>query len=861
MSMVDSITGPLRGVRAGMASTERQAGLLSGMMAVLTRTLLPVAVAAGIFLGALAPGVGVAGDFQAAISRVAAVAQATPAQMAKLEHAALELGASTAWTASQVAEAEKYLSMAGFTVDDNIAALPGVLGMASAGATDLGRAADISSDILSAFKMEASEMNRVADVLTATFTTSNTTLEMLGETMKYVGPVARKAGLSFEETSAMAGLLGNIGIKSTMAGTAMRTMLSNLAAPSSQAAKELEGLGVKTLDAAKNLRSPVLIMGELSAAMKNMGSGRQLSILDTLFGKEAMTGASEIIEQAGIGDLTKYIQIIENSAGTAGKVAKDMLNNFNGAKTMMGSAFEGLQISIGKIFLPVLTDLARTLTVVIGWMNTLAQTRVGKFIIAAAAGLSVGIIAVTAFSGAWAGLAFVLPVVKAALLSIAGAVGAISWPVWAVAAVVVGLYLAFKTNFMGIADIVKGWWDTIQLTVKGVLAVFASLSGGVGVIQGELAKDIKTAGLEGLVTTVARVTHRVMAMFSSAWEMIKMWVADIGGIFAPLKNAYVEAFSPLLTVFKSLGSVIATVVSALWGVQAASDVSTWETAGHVIGSVVGAAFHVLAYAVRFCLVPVDMMLGIIGGLIRAFVWLGESIGTAAGWVVEKFTLVPDAVAGAAERISNVFSTLVDGIKWVFMNLTPTGWIIQGITKLMGYLDGIDLTAAGAKLMETFTGGIKSALSAPVDMVKSALTKIGRFIPHSDAQEGPLSALTASGAAIMSTMAAGVRLGAPALQDAAKTAAAIAASALLVSGSVNMPVLTGASLPPAVEVSQPNIPVSGGATQGSGANNSGNITAGSNGTITIHIDRLELPGVADPAGFIAALRDLVEEYDV
>ena len=151
MGLVDNITGPLRAVRDGMADTEAGAGRLGARMGMLTRILLPLAVAAGIFLAALAPGVGVAADFEAAISSVGAVSRASVSELAALESAALDLGASTAWSASQVAEAEKYLAMAGFSVKDNIAALPGVLNLASAAQEDLGNTANIASNILSAF--------------------------------------------------------------------------------------------------------------------------------------------------------------------------------------------------------------------------------------------------------------------------------------------------------------------------------------------------------------------------------------------------------------------------------------------------------------------------------------------------------------------------------------------------------------------------------------------------------------------------------------------------------------------------------------------------------------------------------------
>src|SRR5699024_449046 len=157
---------------------------------------------------------------------------------------ARELGQTTQFTASQAADGMKYLAMAGLDANEIMAAMPGMLDLAVAGNLDLGTTADIASDTMAAFGLEASEATRVADVLAKTATSSNTNIEMLGDTMKYVAPVARTAGMSLEETSAMAGLLANVGIKSSQAGTTMKSMLLKLANPSAKASNLLSDLGV-----------------------------------------------------------------------------------------------------------------------------------------------------------------------------------------------------------------------------------------------------------------------------------------------------------------------------------------------------------------------------------------------------------------------------------------------------------------------------------------------------------------------------------------------------------------------------------------------------------------------------------------
>tara|TARA_Y100001954_G_scaffold237898_1_gene303253 strand:- start:58681 stop:60729 length:2049 start_codon:yes stop_codon:yes gene_type:complete len=405
MSLIDMITAPLKGIAGQMAVTDKAAASLGNRALGLAKSLLPVALAAGVMLAALAPCISTAADFEAAMSGVGAVSRATPAEMQELSSAARELGATTAWSAMQVAEGQKYLAMAGFSVKENVAALPAVLDLASAGATDLGRAADISSDILSAFSLNAKDMGRVSDTLAATFTTSNTSLEMLGETMKYVAPVAESAGVSLESTAAMAGLLGNVGIKSSQAGTALRAMLNGLAAPSSEAAKAIDKLEVKTMDSIGNLRDPIAILGDLARATENMGSAQKMAFTKTVFGTEAMSAALALFDKAGAGGIAEYANQLA-AAGTSAEIAARQNDNLAGDQKALGSAFESLQITIGSLFLPAMRAVAQAATWVVRGLDMISGSPVGKFLLSVAAVLSVSVIAVTLLSGAvWAGTA------------------------------------------------------------------------------------------------------------------------------------------------------------------------------------------------------------------------------------------------------------------------------------------------------------------------------------------------------------------------------------------------------------------------------------------------------------------------
>lgn len=287
-------------------------------------------------------------DFDAQMSKVQALSrlEKSSADYAMLRAQALELGANTMFSATQAAEGQAFLAMAGFDPKAIQGAMPGLLSMAKAGDLDLGRTADISSNILSAYGIDPSKMGSVADTLTKVFTTSNVNLEMLGNTMSYVGPVARAAGVDLETTAAMAGLLGNVGIQGEKGGTAMRAMLLRLSAPTGGASKMLTKLGVKTRDAKGNVLNVMEVLAKLAKQTEKMGSAQKLEVLKTIFGEEPAAAMTELLTQAGSGGILEYLNKVRDSAGAAGKTAGIMADNLSGDLDEMSSTWEDVRISL-----------------------------------------------------------------------------------------------------------------------------------------------------------------------------------------------------------------------------------------------------------------------------------------------------------------------------------------------------------------------------------------------------------------------------------------------------------------------------------------------------------------------------------
>lgn len=315
----------------------------------------------------------VGSDFEAAMSRVGAISGATGKEFKMLEKTAMELGKTTVFSASEAAEGMQYLAMAGYDANEIVAAMPGVLNAAAAGQVELGTAADITSNVLSGFGLQASETGRVADVLTKAFTSSNTSMESLGETMKYAAPIARAAGFSLEETAAAAGILGDAGIQGSQAGTTLRGVMLRLVNPPKQAAEALDQLGVSVTDSEGKMKPLHQIIGELSEATEGMTDAQKTAIISQIAGQNAASGLLAIMD-AGPEKIKAFTEELENSGGTAERVANEQIDNLQGDLKLLGSVLEIVGIKLYKQFNEPLREIVQTIT---GYLETLADM-IGK---------------------------------------------------------------------------------------------------------------------------------------------------------------------------------------------------------------------------------------------------------------------------------------------------------------------------------------------------------------------------------------------------------------------------------------------------------------------------------------------------
>jgi TP901 family phage tail tape measure protein len=369
MKLIDNVTGPARRIGKAVGDSLKQ---INAAKEKADKTFASAAnirhAAEGVNTfargarAAIAVPVNTAIEFEVAMSRVSAISNATGDEFNALRNQAIELGAATTFSSSQAAEAQYFLAQNGFKVNEIMSAMPGVLDLAAASGVELGEAADMASNIMGGFGLKADKAGHVADVLAATANMSSVSLKDLAETMSYAGPASTALGVSLETTAAMAGLLGNAGIKGSRAGTALNAALSGLVSQRGMGKKAMEFLNLTTVDkATKQLRPLGDILNEIEEKVqkRGLGSSGRAKIIDAIFGRESAPAVLALMAK-GRDEINKFSKTLENSGGTAAQVAKVMQGNTKGSIEQLNGAIEALSINVGTQLLPSLKGLIET---------------------------------------------------------------------------------------------------------------------------------------------------------------------------------------------------------------------------------------------------------------------------------------------------------------------------------------------------------------------------------------------------------------------------------------------------------------------------------------------------------------------
>lgn len=707
-------------------------------------------------------GVGVAAvktaaDFDSAMSQVAAVSGATGKDFDALRNKAREMGAKTKFSATEAAEAMNYMAMAGWKTEDMLDGIEGVMNLAAASGEDLATTSDIVTDALTAFGLSAKDSGHFADILAAASSNANTNVSMMGETFKYCAPIAGALGFSAEDTAEAIGLMANAGIKSSQAGTALRTIMNNLAGDVKISGKAIGDVTIATTNADGSMRDLSDILADCRSAFGNLTESEKAQAAESLVGKNAMSGFLALMN-AGQGDIDKLSSAIDNCDGSAEKMAMTMQDNLAGQLTILKSQLQELAISFGDILMPAIRSIVSKLQGFVDKLNGMDEGTKRTIVTIALLVASIGpllVIIGTAISKigvamqGFVKLANGISKLKIAIQGGTGvlgklgsALGGISAPVLAVVAVIAVLVAAFvhlwKTN-EGFRDAIIGTWNRIKDTISGFCQGIVDRLNALGFQFTDIVDVLKTVWdgfcqvlapiFEGVFNNIANILSTVtgvitgildvfIGIFTGNWSQAWNGVTEI---FSSIWNGISSFFTNILNVIKGAADVvlgwfgtswnevwtnIKTFFEGIWNGIATFFTTIWETLKNVvtvgimaIGSILSAAFDIITLPFRF-------------------IWENckEIIISVWDAIKSKVTTVIHAVASVISTVMNtiktVFSTVWNAIKTV-------------VTTVVNAIKSVVTTVFNAikSTATTVWNAIKTAVTTPVNAIKSSVTTV------------------------------------------------------------------------------------------------------------------------------------------
>ena len=428
-------------------------------------------------LGVTAPLVGLgaaavktAADFESTMSNLKAISGASAEDMERLTEKAQEMGATTKFSASEAGQALTYMAMAGWETQDMLDGIGGVMSLAAASGEDLASTSDIVTDALTAFGLTAKDTQMFVDVLANAANSTNTSVSLLGESFKYVAPVAGTFGYSVQDIGAALGIMANSGIKASQAGTSLRSALTRMVKPAKQASDSMEALGlysdgvttamVNADGSMKPLRETMQILRD---TFSELTEAEQAQAASAIFGQESMAGMLAIIN-ASQEEFDSLIESMDNAAGTSEEMAETQLDNLTGQLTILKSGVEGAAIAFGNLLLPLIKDVVGVLQDTVDWVNNLDEDQKKLIVTIAEILVVVGPVLIL--------LSKIISVVTALTPLISGigtVIGLLSGPIGIVIGALALFAAAWATNFGNIREIVSGFIDFISGGLNGLM--------------------------------------------------------------------------------------------------------------------------------------------------------------------------------------------------------------------------------------------------------------------------------------------------------------------------------------------------------------------------------------------------------
>lgn len=585
----------------------------------------------------------VGADFESQMSKVEAISGASGDELVDLGNKAKQMGATTKFTATEAAQAFEYMAMAGWKTGDMLDGVEGIMYLAAAAGEDLGVTSDIVTDALTAMGYSAGDASHFADVMATASSNANTNVSLMGETFKYVAPVAGALGYSIEDTATAIGLMANAGIKGSQAGTALRSILTNLASPTDSMAAAMNELGISLQDEAGNMRSLDDVMGQLRAGFAGLDEAQKAEYAATIAGKYGMSGLLAVVN-ASEADYKKLTEAVNNSNGAAKQMADTMNKNLKGALTLLNSQWEATLLSLYEGDIP-------------GFFENLAGTleKAGDLIIQAAPAVAQGVSAlITAIATQLPGfLKEIAPPLLNGILDI-----------------VLSLAEHLDEIIVGIQDFI---FTVVETLIPRLPEILLGLVNGImdalkALTAPERMQQMMDIMLELLLTIVDVIPDIIVALIDALPEIITNIIGFLTNpeTIGKLLAAALKLFGSLLEALPEIGGKLLESAGEIFGGLWENIQNIFSGVGEWFGGVAEGAWTWIQEALSGV---GEFFSGLWTGITEIFAGVGEWFGgvVQGAWdgIQNILAGVGNFFAGIWEGIKKVFSVVVDFFKGIW----------------------------------------------------------------------------------------------------------------------------------------------------------------------------------------------------
>ena len=632
-------------------------------------------------------------DFEGQMSKVGAISGATSKEMKAMKDQAIDLGAKTSLSATEVADGMKEMSAKGFTANQTMKAMPGIIAAAEASGSSMAETSNVVASALNGFGLEAKDSTHIADVLAEAANKSSADIGDLGQTFKYVAPIAKTLGMSLEDSSAAAMVMADAGIDASSAGTSMRMSLLRMAKPTAKGKQAMDELGVSLTDAEGNFVGLPKLIEQFKTGMQGMTKEQKLATISNIVGTEASSAFLTLID-AGPKKIDKYSKSLKNSNGASAEAAAKMKDNLKGAVEQLGGAFESLGLIIGDALTPFLKGLATAVTWVVDKISSMPKwvitTITVMTLLAAAIGpVVVGLGMLVASIGAIMGSSTIMAILGA----IGSAIAGISAPIW----ITIGAIAALGTAFVVAYKKSETFRNIIKGALNGIVVAFQAMWNGIRTVGGMIGSFIMSNIIGPIATFGAKIMAQVMSFWNQNGPMIMQALQNIWNVAQPILMALFNLFK---TVFNGILGIVVSVLKGLWMV-AAPILTAFGSSFMAIWNFIKAQFQNVWSMIKGI---VQGALNVILGIVKVFggIFTGN---WSAVW------------SGLGQIVMGLLGIILAPIKFLFNTIKNTLVLFGSIIKaiwfgIWGSLKGIVLGVVGVivAIVKAGLGGLLAFLN-------------------------------------------------------------------------------------------------------------------------------------------------------